>query len=291
MSALQEKDNLQREFHEISQLHELNQAEGDSSIELELRTRLQRLKAKLNTPESPSEETALLTVRAGTGGLEAQAWAQMLAGMYVSWANRTGRTPETIDHSPGTRDGLRTATIQIEGAHPLLTTEQGAHRLLRVSPYDKEDRKQTSMASVEVLRAPAPESPTEILQSDLRIQAFQAGGHGGQHVNKVATAVRITHLPTGTVATCRTERSQLQNKQNAMRLLAARVQQKIKDERDVEAARARGERPIATWGHRVRSYYLHSRRQVIDHRTGVRAESADQVLSGHIEVFINHKDG
>ena len=210
----------------------------------------------------------------------------MLAGMYLSWANRTDKTPETIDHSPGARDGLRTAIIQIEDAHPLLATEQGAHRLLRVSPYDREGRKQTSMASVEVLRAPALESPADIPQSDVKVQTFHAGGHGGQHVNKVTTAVRATHLTTGITAVCRTERSQIQNKQNAMRLLNARVYQKTRDEQDAEAARTRGERPIATWGHRVRSYYLHSKRQVIDHRTGVRSGNADQVLSGDIDVFI-----
>ena len=210
----------------------------------------------------------------------------MLAGMYAGWANRTGKTVDVLDHSPGARDGLRTTTMEIEASLPALGAEHGVHRLLRVSPYNREDRKQTSMASVEVLPAPSPEAPVEIRPADLKVQTFQAGGHGGQHVNKVDTAVRITHIPTGITATCRTERSQSQNKQNAMRLLTARVEQRRREEREDENARTRGERPVASWGHRVRSYYLHSKRQVVNHRTGVRVDGAEQVLAGHIEPFL-----
>ena len=225
-------------------------------------------------------------MRAGTGGLEAQAWALMLAGMYAGWAQRTGRAAQVLDHSPGAREGLRTTTMEIEASLPALGAEHGVHRLLRISPYDREDRKQTSMASVEVLPVPSEETSVEIRPADLKVQTFQAGGHGGQHVNKVATAVRIIHTPTGITATCRTERSQGQNKQNAMRLLTARVEQRFQEEREAESARTRGERPVASWGHRVRSYYLHSKRQVVDHRTGVRVEGAEQVLAGHIEPFL-----
>ena len=208
----------------------------------------------------------------------------MLTAMYAAWAERRRLPLEILDVSHGDRDGIRASTISIGGDRPgTLEREQGLHRLVRISPFDRARRRQTSLASIEVVPAPPERVLAEIRKADVAMDAFRAGGPGGQHVNKVATAVRLTHIPTGITAVCRTERSQAQNRQNAMRLLAAR----INDRERREPRLRRDDPPGPGREQRVRSYCLHPRQLVTDHRTGAQTRRAQDVLQGWLEPFLD----
>ena len=316
MGRLQEKtrqwEELDRETEDLAELAALAQDENDpglnESLILEARRLEERLELleRLENPENPETgpaddhvddhadgRQALVVIRAGAGGQEAQDWARMLAAMYTAWAEREQRPVERVDTAHGEGDGIRSSTIIIggESAYATMRGEHGVHRLVRISPFGHAGRRQTSMASVEVLPVSGPRAGTVLNRSDIAIDTFRASGPGGQNVNKLATAVRLTHLPSGVTAVCRTERSQLQNRNNAMRLLAVRIEEKERRETLEKQVLGQDERPIPEWGHRVRSYFLHPRQQVIDHRTGVETGRALQVLQGWLDPFLTGGDG
>lgn len=231
---------------------------------------------------------ALLTINAGAGGTDSQDWAQMLMRMYLRWVERSGYKAEILDTSPGEEAGIKSVTISVEGEYAFgyLRPEKGVHRLVRLSPFDAAHRRHTSFAQVEVLPQVDNDDEVEINAADLRIDTYRSAGAGGQNVQKNDTAIRITHLPTGLVVTCQNERSQSQNRENAMRVLRARLLEIKRDEQERELAQMRGEYVKTEWGSQIRSYVLHPYQLVKDHRTGHETGNTGAVLDGDLDGFI-----
>jgi peptide chain release factor 2 len=234
-------------------------------------------------------ENALLAIHAGAGGTDSQDWAEMLERMYLRWAERRGFETEIIDMTEGEEAGIKSVTIAMDGkyAYGYLRSEKGVHRLVRLSPFDAAHRRHTSFALVEVLPQIAMDDPeVEIDPNDLKIDVYKSSGAGGQNVQKNATAVRITHIPSGLVVSCQNERSQLQNKENAMRVLRARLLEMKQAEKDEEVALLRGEYTKAEWGSQIRSYVLHPYQMVKDHRTEYERGNTQAVLDGDLDDFM-----
>lgn len=231
---------------------------------------------------------ALLTINAGAGGTDSQDWAAMLQRMYLRWAELSGYKTEILDFTEGEVAGIKSVTISVTGhyAFGYLRAEKGVHRLVRISPYDSSSRRHTSFAQVEVLPQVEDDSQVEINPNDLKIETFRAGGAGGQNVQKNDTAVRITHLPSGIVASCQNERSQTQNRENAMRVLRARLLEIKREEQEEELSRLRGEFQKIEWGSQIRSYVLHPYQMVKDHRTNFEVGNTQSVLDGDLDGFI-----
>ncbi|RME42685.1 MAG: peptide chain release factor 2, partial [Chloroflexi bacterium] len=231
---------------------------------------------------------AILAIHAGAGGTESQDWAQMLLRMYLRWAQNHGYRTEVIDQTEGEEAGIKSVTVQVSGryAYGYLKAERGVHRLVRLSPFDASNRRHTSFALVEVMPLIDDDIEIEIDPNDLRIDTFRASGAGGQHVNKTSSAVRIVHEPTGIVVQCQNERSQLQNRETAMRVLRARLLELELEKREEEQARLKGEHVDAGWGNQIRSYVLHPYQMVKDHRTGYETGKAQAVLDGDLDPFI-----
>ena len=234
------------------------------------------------------ERNAIITVHAGAGGTESQDWAEMLLRMYTRWADGQGFRPQMLDVSTGEEAGIKSATLELTGpnAYGYAKAERGVHRLVRLSPYDAAHARHTSFALVEVLPEAEGDVEVNINPDELEMDTFKASGAGGQHVQKNSTAVRITHRPTGIVVSCQNERSQLQNKEAALRILRARLMQRLLEQRAKERAELRGEYVAAEWGNQVRSYVLHPYKLVKDHRSGYETSNAEQVLDGELEPFI-----
>ncbi len=231
---------------------------------------------------------ALLAIHAGAGGTDSQDWAEMLLRMYLRWAERQGFETEILDTTPGEEAGIKSVTVAVNGryAYGYLRAEKGVHRLVRISPFDASNRRHTSFALVEVLPQVEQDVAIEINPNDLRIDVFKSAGAGGQNVQKNATAVRITHLPTGIVATCQNERSQAQNRETAMKVLRARLLAIKEQEKAEKINELRGEYTKAEWGSQIRSYVLHPYKMVKDHRTGYEVGNAEAVLDGDLNGFI-----
>ena len=234
------------------------------------------------------ERGAILAIHAGAGGTDSQDWAEMLLRMYTRWAARSGFKGEVLDISTGEEAGIKSATIEIDGdyAYGYAKAERGVHRLVRLSPFDGAHARHTSFALVEVLPKPTGEVDVQINPDDLEMDVFKASGAGGQHVQKNSTAVRIRHIPSGLVVACQNERSQLQNREVAMKILRARLMEIELRKRAEEKAMLKGDHVSAEWGNQIRSYVLHPYKMVKDHRTNFESTNPDLVLDGDLQGLI-----
>ena len=301
LSELREEAELwrgvERRVEEALGLAELALSEeGVSSLEPELAAEVESLERLLKEQEfrlafsGPySRRNAVLAIHAGAGGTEAQDWAQTLLRMYLRWAEGRGYQAEVVDISPGEEAGIKSATLEVEGgyAYGYLRGEKGVHRLVRLSPFDADHGRHTSFALVEVMPEAEDMGEITIDSSDIRMDVFRASGAGGQNVQKNATAVRITHLPTGMVVSCQNERSQLQNKEVALRILRARLIQRELERQQEAQVRLKGQHVSAGWGNQIRSYVLHPYKMVKDLRTGYETSDALGVLEGDLDAVIH----
>lgn len=274
--------NLYREENEIEILEGLLQELS------EFERFFQKEEATLLLSEEYDHSSAILSIHAGTGGTDAQDFAEMLLRMYVRWAEKKGYQVKLVDYLSGEEAGIKNATLLIEGpwAYGLLKGEKGVHRLIRISPFDANARRHTSFASVTVIPEIEEEVEVEIKPEDLKIETMRASGHGGQHVNKTESAVRITHLPTGIVVSCQNERSQHLNKMTALKILKAKLYQLEKQKLEEKKESLIGEKKDISWGNQIRTYTLHPYKVVKDHRTQAEIYKVDEVLDGEIDEFI-----
>jgi peptide chain release factor 2 len=282
----------------VAVIEELLGEEDDPELRRELSTKILGLERELDRVELANllsgeydQHDAIASLHAGAGGIDSQDWADMLLRLYLRWAEREGLRIELDEVLPGEEAGIKSATFTLSGpnAYGLLSAERGVHRLVRLSPFDNAHRRHTSFASLDVipLLEESEEEDVDIDPKDLRIDVYRSSSAGGQSVNTTDSAVRITHLPTGITAACQNERSQLQNKSVAMRILKARLAERARREREQRIENLRGPQRDIDFGSQIRSYVLQPYRLVKDHRTGVEVGNVDAVLDGDIEAFID----
>jgi len=288
-------EGLDRRLSDVTTLHELAREEQDDSQEPEIEAGIVDLQRELDDLElralftgEHDERDAICVVNSGAGGTDAQDWTEMLLRMYTRWAERRGFGVELDEVQPGTEAGISSATFTVKGryAYGLLQGERGVHRLIRISPFDANARRQTAFASFDCVPALDEAEAPEIDPTDLRVDTYRSSGAGGQHVNVTDSAVRITHLPTGIVVSCQNERSQTQNKARAMQILAARLAERQRQERDAELAQLAGEKRDVAFGSQIRTYTLAPYRLVKDERTRHETGNVDAVLDGDLDAFI-----
>jgi peptide chain release factor 2 len=286
---------LEKEITDLLDMTALAIEEDDQSLQREMQQRIEEMTSQLDELETRlllSEEydtrAAILTVHAGAGGTESQDWAEMLFRMYLRWAEQHKYKTEILDTSVGEEAGFKSATVEINGdyAYGYLKSEHGVHRLVRLSPFDADHARHTSFVLVEVLPEAEEEIDIKVKPEELKIDTFRSSGPGGQHMQKTSSAVRITHLPTGMVVSCQSQRSQRQNKESALKVLYARLLEMNREEKETEKAKLKGERIEAGWGNQIRSYVLHPYQMVKDHRTKYETGNANAVLDGELDNFI-----
>ncbi len=294
--SLEEWVALRRQMEDVDTLAELaGEDAGDTGLLNDLRTELARLEktleqrfvATLMSGEDDGRDT-FLEIHAGAGGTESQDWAQMLLRMYTKWADRNGFRYEVVDLEPGQEAGIKSASLDVRGAYAYgrLKVESGVHRLVRISPFDAAHRRHTSFASVFAYAQIEDIPEVDILESDLRVDTFRASGAGGQHVNKTDSAVRITHLPTGITVQCQSDRSQHRNRENAMKILTARLYDHWKKEQAKKLQELEDEKLEIAWGSQIRSYVFQPYTLVKDHRTHLETGNVQAVMDGEIDEFI-----
>jgi len=290
VSTWRDIERAARDLRELAGL-----AQDDEAMAAEVATEMQALSDRLDKLEFDlsfagpyDRRNAIVAIHAGAGGTESQDWAEMLLRMYLRWAERRGYQTDLLDIMPGDEAGIKSATLEINGRYAFgrLRSERGVHRLVRLSPFDADHARHTSFALVEVMPQAEGAADITVNPEDLRIDVYRSSGHGGQNVQKNATAVRITHLPSGIVATCQNERSQHRNRESAMRVLEARLLEKELDRQAEEQARMKGQHVSAGWGNQIRSYVLHPYKMVKDHRTDLESSDPDTVLDGELDAFM-----
>ena len=286
---------MEQEASDTADLVEMAEAEGDAGMVADgvrtLRRMLddaKRLEIESLLAGEADGRDAFIEVNSGAGGTEAQDWAEMLTRMYTRWAERHGCKVQLLEQSDGEQAGIKSATLQVTGlnAYGWLKTEAGVHRLVRISPFDSAARRQTSFASVWVYPVVDDTIEIEINDADLKVDTFRASGAGGQHVNKTESAIRITHVPTGIIVACQTDRSQHRNRATAMTMLKARMYEQELQKREAAAAVTESAKTEIGWGHQIRSYVLAPYQMVKDLRTGVEKGNPDAVLDGDLDEFM-----
>lgn len=283
-----ELKNLKDEVGRFNEISEIAEIADDNELE-SLAPEIAELEKLTFFNGKFDQHNAILNFYAGAGGVDAQDWTEMLLRMYLRWAEQNNFDTNIIDQSKGTEAGIKSAVLEINGlyAYGKLNRESGVHRLVRQSPFNAKALRQTSFALVQVLPEIETENEVSIDQNDLRIDVYRAGGHGGQSVNTTDSAVRITHIPTGIVAICQNERSQLQNKEMAMKVLRSRLAQLMIEQHKEKVDELKGNFSSPEWGNQIRSYVLHPYKLVKDHRTGFESKNPEEVLSGDLDGFID----
>ncbi|WP_246625154.1 peptide chain release factor 2 [Fictibacillus nanhaiensis] len=291
-----EFEELASSYEDLEIAHELVKEEADADLQKELVRDLKELIAKLNDfelqlllNEPYDKNNAILELHPGAGGTESQDWASMLLRMYTRYAERQGYKVETLDYLPGDEAGVKSVTLSIKGhnAYGYLKAEKGVHRLVRISPFDSSGRRHTSFVSCEVMPEITDDTEIEIRTEDLKVDTYRASGAGGQHVNTTDSAVRMTHIPTNTVVSCQTERSQIKNRDRAMKMMMAKLVQRRLEEQQAQLAEIRGEQKEIGWGSQIRSYVFHPYSLVKDHRTNTEVGNVQSVMDGEITPFID----
>lgn len=287
---------LAEKLDDLDVMFELAKEENDPDMEQDIIDTLAEINKELDAFELETimngeydNNNAILSIHPGAGGTESQDWTEMLYRMYVRWAERRGFKVQVLDYLDGDEAGIKSVTMLISGeyAYGYLKSEKGVHRMVRISPFDASGRRHTSFSAVEIMPEVDNDTNIEIEDKDLKVDTYRASGAGGQHVNKTESAVRITHLPTGIVVQCQNERSQIQNRATAMKMLTSRlVEEKIK-EQEAEIARLQGEQQEIGWGSQIRSYVFHPYTMVKDHRTNYEKGNIGAVMDGEIDEFIN----
>ncbi len=285
---IQSWHDLQKRVQDSLELSHLADESLREELEHEadtLEKEIDRLEFNLMLSGKYDRGDALLAIHAGAGGTDSQDWAEMLQRMYLRWCEKRGYEAEILDSTPGEEAGVKSVTIAVDGLFSFgyLRSEKGVHRLVRLSPFDSNHRRHTSFALVEVMPQVEEDDEITILPSELRIDTYRSAGAGGQNVQKNDTAIRITHVPTGIVVTCQNERSQVQNRENAMRVLRARLLEKKHEEHAEQLAELRGEYTKAEWGSQIRSYVLHPYQMVKDHRNNYEVGNVQAVLDGDLD--------
>ncbi|MGB9599320.1 MAG: peptide chain release factor 2, partial [Myxococcota bacterium] len=292
---LMEDSFCESHLRDAKELLEMAIQSGEEDVLESIKGDLTRVENKLEDMEfnlilsDPIDKSdAIVSINSGAGGTESQDWVQMLLRMYLRWAERNGFSTEVVDELPGEEAGFKNVLFMVKGpyAYGYMKAEVGVHRLVRISPFDANARRHTSFASVAVIPDVPDEIVIDIKETDLRIDVFRAGGHGGQGVNTTDSAVRITHIPTGIVVQCQNERSQHQNKATAMKILKARLYEIEMKKREEEMEKLHKEKKKIEWGSQIRSYILQPYRLVKDHRTNYETGNAEAVLDGNIDEFI-----
>ncbi|MFC5588711.1 peptide chain release factor 2 [Sporosarcina soli] len=284
-----EQENLEMTLELLREEFDAEMQEDLGNELKEFKTKMEAFELQMLLSDEFDKNSAILELHSGAGGTESQDWASMLLRMYTRWAEHHGFKVETLDYQAGDEAGVKSVTLSIKGhnAYGYLKAEKGVHRLVRISPFDSSGRRHTSFSSIEVMPEFEGDVDVEIKMEDVKIDTYRSSGAGGQHVNTTDSAVRMTHIPTGAIVTCQTERSQIKNRERALNLLKAKIYQIRMEEEEARLLEIRGEQKEIGWGSQIRSYVFHPYSMVKDHRTNAETGNVGAVMDGEIDLFIN----